>query len=259
MEILDYYVKSAPSNQNALDIFKGEWTSSLPGSFSSLQVGQLPLFEDPRIAWAVEQLGGVQGKNVLELGPLEAGHTYMLEQFGASSVTAIESNTRAYLKCLIIKEVLGLKRSQFLCGDCVEYLRLAPRKFDICIASGVLYHMVDPAELISLIAQVSNGIYLWTHYYDSEMFRLNPSLIQKFSGVKPADIGGFQHTLYRQEYKTALNYSGFCGGSNPFSHWMSRADILSCLRYFGFSDIKINFEDPNNPNGYCFALVATKR
>ena len=89
MEIPDYYVKSAPSVQNTLDIFPGEWASKLPGDLSLLNAGQSGLFEDARITWAVEQLGGVTGQTILELGPLEAGHTYMLEKLGAASITAV--------------------------------------------------------------------------------------------------------------------------------------------------------------------------
>ena len=108
--ILDAYVKSAPSAQNALDIFKGEWASVLPPPYNHLQAGGIPLFQDQRAAWALEQLGGCQGQRVLELGPLEGAHSYILQQHGAASVTAIEANTRAYLKCLIVKELLGLDR-----------------------------------------------------------------------------------------------------------------------------------------------------
>src|SRR6058998_2055014 len=98
MSILDYYVKSIPSEQNALDIFKGEWSSSLPPEKGLQTGGVAALFQDGRVKWAVEQFGGVEGQTILELGPLEGAHTYMLEKMGAASVTAIEANTRAYLK-----------------------------------------------------------------------------------------------------------------------------------------------------------------
>lgn len=81
MEVLDNYIKSAPNSQNALDIFKGEWASMFPGSVS-LAAGTVPLFEDNRVAWAIEKFNGVQSKHILEFGPLEAGHTYMLEKHG---------------------------------------------------------------------------------------------------------------------------------------------------------------------------------
>lgn len=261
MNILDSCVKVGPTPQNALDIFKGEWASSLPGSLSVLQAGKGRLFEDSRISWCVEQvgLGGtIRGKKILELGPLEAGHTYMMEALGADSITAIESNTRSYLKCLIIKELLGLKQSQFLCGDFVEYLKTSPGKFDICLANGVLYHMVNPAELIFLISNVSDIVFMWTHYYSPEMLQTRPYLSDHFSSGVSAEYQGFKHTLYRQEYKQALVNPGFCGGNNFFSNWMNKEDICLCLQYFGFRDIAIGFEAPDHPNGSSFCVVAKK-
>lgn len=166
---LDNYVASMPSPQNALDIFKGEWASKLPEPLSGLSAGPLPLFEDPRIEWINTQLDNIEGMTVLELGPLEAGHTYMLERFGATKIVAIEANTRAYLKCLLIKELLELKRVSFLCGDFIDYLRANQKRFDICVASGVLYHMLNPVELIALAAKVSDRLFLWTHYYDQKI------------------------------------------------------------------------------------------
>jgi hypothetical protein len=52
-----------------------------------------PLFEDPQTSWAIERIGGVQGKTVLELGPLEGWHSCILENAGVRSVVAIEGNT----------------------------------------------------------------------------------------------------------------------------------------------------------------------
>lgn len=120
--ILDEYVMSEPSDQNALDIFQGEWSSKLPSQAGELRAGQISLFEDGRILWAEKKVGGFEGCKIIELGPLEAGHTYMLEKRAANSILAIEANTRAYLKCLIVKEILNLERSRFLPGDFVKYL-----------------------------------------------------------------------------------------------------------------------------------------
>ena len=88
------------------------------------------LFEDERIAWFIEELGGVQNQSVLELGPLEAGHTYMLARAGAASVLGIEANPHAYLKCLIIREIMELRQARFLCGDFIKYLQTTEEKFD---------------------------------------------------------------------------------------------------------------------------------
>jgi hypothetical protein len=44
----------------------------------------------------------------------------------------------------------------FSSGDFVSYLKTAEASFDICLASGVLYHTINPAELIYLISR-KNG------------------------------------------------------------------------------------------------------
>lgn len=256
--ILDEYVRSAPSAQNALDIFKDEWASKFPAPLAELQAGAAGLFEDPRIAWGIAELGGVADRSVLELGPLEGGHSYMLEQAGAASVIAIEANTRAYLKCLVSKELLQLKRVQFLCGDFMEYLRANRTRFDLCVASGVLYHMRNPIELIARIAGTADRLVLWTHYYDEAIIARQPHIARRFADPTAAEHEGFRHTLHRFHYAEALAVQSFCGGTEEYSSWLSRDDILTGLEHFGFGDIHINYEQPDHPNGPCFTLVATR-
>lgn len=259
--VLDLYVASAPSPQNALDIFKGEWSSALSEPFSHLSAGSSQLFDDARIHWLAGEIGGFTNKSVLELGPLEGGHTCMAEKLGASSIVAIESNTRAFLKSLIIKELYELKRARFLCGDFIEFLRQdeAP-SFQVCLASGVLYHMQNPVELIALLTRrCLEHLFLWTHYYDPAVIAATPSLSPKFNSATQSEYAGFQHTLYRQEYQAALAWSGFCGGSAPISAWMTRDDIFRCLEYFGFEVQGINFDQPDHQNGPSLALIAKRR
>jgi hypothetical protein len=253
--ILDDYVKTAPSAQNAVDIFKGEWSCLLP---PPLVGGTVPVFDDVRIEWAAQQFAGFVGKRVLELGPLEAGHTYMIEQRGAAEIVAIEANTRAFLKCLIVKEILGLQRARFLCGDFVEYLRPKQEKFDICIASGVLYHQQNPVELLELLSQTTDRLFLWTHYYDRIIISSNPHLHAKFPGATETSVAGYRHQLYRQEYQTALNWQGYCGGAAEHSHWLEKEAIIGALRHFGFTDIRLALDHQNHPHGPSFALAALR-
>lgn len=256
--ISDRYVASAPSFQNALDIFKGEWWSQLPQQFSQLHAGQIPVFEDPRIHWALSELGGVTGQNALELGPLEGGHTYMLERAGFASILAIEANPRAYLKCLIVKEIVELKKTRFLCGDFVEYLRASPARFDVVFASGVLYHLTDPAELIALMSRTTRRLFLWTHYYDPDIISRHPKLLTKFKPAEKIEYAGFEHHVFRFDYRSSSRLARFCGGSRPYAHWMLRKEIIACLERFGFTEIRTGFEEPDHPNGPAFALVAVR-
>ncbi|WP_204313559.1 hypothetical protein, partial [Klebsiella michiganensis] len=66
-----------------------------------VHAGEIRLYDDARIAWLVSSVGGLQGLDVLELGPLEASHTAMLLAAGAKSVLAIEANQLAFLRCLV--------------------------------------------------------------------------------------------------------------------------------------------------------------
>jgi ubiquinone/menaquinone biosynthesis C-methylase UbiE len=252
------YVVKFPSYQNAINLFENEWASSLPAPFNTLKAGDSPLFEDDRIKWAISQLGGIQGKTVLELGPLEGGHAYMLQNHGAASIVSIEANPRAFLKCLIIKQMLKLDRVEFLCGDFMEYLKVTDRGFDLCLASGVLYHMPSPVELISLIARSFSQMVLWTHYYDPEICMGSAILKTRFSKNTTTTFQGFEHTLHHYSYGSARTWNKFCGGPEAITRWLSREDILNACRHFGFTDIQIDHEKRDNLNGPSFTLVAKK-
>lgn len=260
MNILDQYVIAAPSAQNALDIMAGSWVSKLPEPLTDLQSGTIPLFEDARVAWADEQLGKFKGRTVLELGSLEGAHTYQMDRLGAVAILAIESNTSAYLRSLIVKELLDIKRARFACGDFVAYMRNNQKTFDVCFASGVLYHMRNPAELIALIARTTDRVFIWAHYYDYAIISRRPDFRSRFPDIppQPSEHQGFKHTLYRQQYQSEIDWPGFSGGNAPYSQWMTRDDILACLRYFGFDDLRISFDDPDHFGGPSFAIAAIR-
>ncbi|MBV9611166.1 MAG: class I SAM-dependent methyltransferase [Acidobacteriaceae bacterium] len=252
------YITSAPSPQNGLDIFKGEWWSRLPEPLATSKAGHLDIFEDPRISWALSQAGSIRDQTVLELGPLEGAHTYIFERAGAASIVAIEATPRAYLKCLIVKELLGLTRAHFLCGDFVEYLRGGPQAVDFACASGVLYHMVQPVELIALLSTVAPRLFLWTHYYDTGIASANRTLRRRFTRELENEHLGFRHRLFRYEYWGSFGVRRFCGGSRPYAHWMTRDDILACLKYFGFDSIQTSYENLEHPDGPSFAVLARR-
>ena len=150
----DYDVRH-PSDQNMLDIFAGEWSSRLPDKYGlTTQPGPSALFNDDRILWCEKVFESLQGFNILELGPLEAGHSYMFQNMDANKVTAIEANKRALLKCLVIKELLQLDRVEFKLGDFNSYLKDSDTQYDLICASGVMYHLSDPLTFIEQIAMI---------------------------------------------------------------------------------------------------------
>lgn len=255
---VEQFATGAPSPQKVLDIFKGEWSSVLPAPYCDCEAGRTPLFGDPRLKWGVERLGGVTDCRVVELGPLEGGHTWMLEQLGAAEITAIEASERAYLKCLTVKELTGLRRARFLYGDSVAYLRDTDERFDVGIASGILYHMTNPVELLALLAARCDRLYLWTHYYDEAALLKVHKVRARFAGATQATYDGFTYTQYRFRYQATRFRLGFSGGTAPHSQWLTRDTILAACRHLGFTHVETAFDEPNHPYGPCCAFVARR-
>jgi hypothetical protein len=139
-------------------------------------------------------------------------------------------------------------------------MRSTTDQFDICFASGVLYHMRRPAEMIGHAARISDRLFIWTHYFDEQLLTTRPDLAVRHPARGSASYAGFEHTLHRQEYQVSLGWQGFCGGNAPFSYWMSRDDILRCLRHFGFDKIETSFEASasEHAGGPSFAIAAVR-
>ena len=94
----------------------------VPGPAVARAAGSAPLFEIEHVTWGVEVLGGVQGQRVVELGPLEGGHTYLLDRMGAAEVVAVEANTRGLSEVPDQQGAAGDPSARFLCGDALRYL-----------------------------------------------------------------------------------------------------------------------------------------
>jgi SAM-dependent methyltransferase len=255
----DVCIFSAPRAQFAIDLVEG-WTSRFPASVG-VEAGEVPLFDDPRSKWAISMIkggasSGVQGMRILELGPLEGAHTYMLEQAGAESITAIEANKRLFLKCLITKEIVGLSKSRFLLGDFMPWLEAEPGHFDLVWCTGVLYHMPEPLKLLHAIARTTDRIHIWTHYVDDQ--KLDAAWASPIVATDEREFMGRTITHYRRSYHSATSNKTYCGGVYNEACWLSKESILEQLKIEGFYNVDINFDIADNPNGPCFALVAQR-
>lgn len=253
------YCNSYPCYQNAIDIFKNEWSSKFPEDLEVESLGKAELFEDHRITWAQNNGVKFKGKRILELGPLEAAHTWMMEKLGAREILAIEAHERAYLKCLISKEITQMKVARFLLGNFEKYLELNETQFDICVASGVLYHSNNPTELLGNICKSCDKILLWTHYYDETIIgNQSPALFNRFKEDKLIEYKGSLIKLHNFQYLTEATSHSFCGGLNSGSMWLERAGIETILKLNGFKISAQGFDHPHHPNGPSVALIAER-
>jgi hypothetical protein len=252
----DKFESRAPSAQNCIDAVPG-WNTRFPDEYGVV-AGNLVHFPDERVLWAIARYGSVANANVLEIGPMEGAHTFLLQHHGAH-VTAVEANKRAFLKCLITKEIVGMPRARFLLGDCVQYLEQNKVHYDLVVACGVLYHMVNPLRFLEAVAARTDTLYLWTHYIDEDTATVGSAEAKNLSTIREAhDFHGTRMTLYRMGYNEAHLLDHFCGGIYNEPRWMSRASIIEALRVLGFSELEIAHEGRPYPTQPCFSIFARK-
>ena len=242
------YIETAPSVQNVLDIFKGQWSCKIP--IENTESGSGDFFKDDKRIPMWNSAYPVNNKTILELGPLEGAHTYQLENLGASSITSIEASRTNYLKCLIVRNLLKLN-VDLLHGDFREYLKTCDKKYDIILASGVLYHMTEPAQLLKDIARVTDNLFLSTQYYSEDRHD-----IYKFE-PKPIKIDG-KYKGYKHYYVNMDDDDLVLGGTRNYSVWMKKEDILNVLEDVGFSKVVLLEDRIDDPLGNLLTLYAGK-
>jgi SAM-dependent methyltransferase len=242
-KIIVRYCSEAPSAQTALDIFKGAWKSALPPDLG-LETGDKQGFHnDARVHWVASLLpNGFQGMSILELGPFEGYDSRLFEQLGAASVLAVEGNNINFLKCLVLKDSLGLN-ARFLHGDFLKYLQSSEQTFDIVWASGVLYHSEDPLELLVEIGRRTNRVFLWTHYFADSLLSTNHNreFIER-NNLEQMRFGEPYTLHYRayphEQFKVGLPLY-YEGGQQTFSFWLERRDIDRMLAAMGFQSVNV--------------------
>ncbi len=252
----DAFVSAGPSAQQTVDIFAGDWASRLP--IDGVTSGTVELFDDPRMRWLLERLGDIGGFDALELGPLEGGHTAALLDGGATSVTAVEANKSAFLRCLVVKDLLGLDRARFLLGDFDKFLRAADRRYDLLLASGVLYHMVDPLQTLLDMMKLSDRIFIWSHFVDRAAMPPGDRRWRPMTGeVTQRTLDGETLTYHVRSYRGTEQKSEFCGGIMSRAIWMDKDEVLALLQRRGFR-VETTLDTPAAPAGPHVCILARR-
>jgi len=236
---------SDDERENAFQIYDN-WVTSF--HFDGREYGApKPLVTDhsPEIAQLNEAFP-LKGARVLELGPLEGGRTKQMANLGASLIVGVESNPEAFSKCCLVKSVFGLDSARFVFGDFNAFMEKdGPRKtpqYDICVASGVLYHMEDPLHAIDLMAASAPAVYVWT-CVASERAPTGEWIDLK-------DREGRIYRGRRNYYRTTEHL----GGIHPSAVWLSEEDCLRAFQDRGCEIQRLGGEE--HPNGRVIAFIA---
>ena len=167
------------------------------------------------------------------------------------------------LRCLIVKSHFDLK-GKFILGDfSQEGSDLG--KFDLVVASGVLYLMVEPVRFLEKFAQLSDGLFLWTHYFDYDFSQWHPHLLSHLSkgkwNYKDPDLfhyKGLDIKVIKQEYGETLGWSGFRGGPEDYSYWIEKQGLMLLYSQLGYQNVEAAFDDIGHQNGPSVCTFATK-
>lgn len=125
------------------------------------------------------------------------------------------------------------------------------------VASGVLYHMLDPVGLLQGISRVTDRALIWTHYFDEEPCSRD-ELRRRFGPPEHAVADGVTVEVRPYRYLESLEWSGFCGGAHPDARWLTRESLLRLLGAHGWTDVQVGFDRPDHPGGPTLAVVVQR-
>jgi protein-L-isoaspartate O-methyltransferase len=194
--------------------------------------------KDPRVPQFAECFPSAS--QVLELGSLEGGHTFMLARLAnVERVVAVEGRKANIEKARFLQTLFGITNVQFVQANIERFKLSQLGSFDAIFCSGVLYHLPQPWRLIEQMSQISANLFIWTHY----------ALEQEAKKVKR----GYAGKLYRE-----AGVSDPLSGLSAKSFWPTLDSLRTMLSRSGYGTIQILQNHVDHPHGPSVTLTATR-
>lgn len=210
----------------------------LGGGFETASVG-VDAMDDVRTDLVVDACGGsLDGLTVVDLGCLEGGFTLALAARGAAYAVGIEAREISVARSRLAAGLLGATNVEFVQADIKD--ELARRDaFDVVFAAGILYHVADPAALLSTIRASCRRVAL----VDTHV--AHPS--QPTHGCSDLVERTFGGSTYRgrmfPEYDAAATASEksellWAAWSDVDSFWPLEEDLVAMMEAAGFDSVQ---------------------
>ncbi len=194
---------------------------------------------DVRTEIVLEACGGsLDGRTVVDLGCLEGGFTLAFAERGAQHALGIEARELSVQRCELARSFLGLDNAEFVIADLKTEL---PRRdpFDIVFATGILYHVADPAEMLrSMRAACTHLALIDTHVADPERATHGCSpMTERMSGGVSSP--GRMFPEYAPDVsdgeKEGLVWAAY---SDVDAFWPTEAALVDMIRTAGFARVE---------------------
>ena len=111
---------------------------------------------------------------------------------------------------------------KFVLGDFCKFLEKPSEFFDFIIASGVLYHLKNPIQILELILSQTKHVLIWTHYYDELLIDSNEDQKRKIIPQDDFEYSGKKYSTVSYSYNESKEWDGFCGGMNDSATWYEK-------------------------------------
>ena len=195
--------------------------------------------DDIRTQLVVDACGGsLDGRAVVDLGCLEGGFTLAFAQGGAASALGIEARELSVQRCELAKSLLGVENARFVVADIKdELVRHDP--FDVVFATGILYHVADPAGFLRTMRSACGHVAL----VDTHIARIDEAT-HDCSPIVSKDVHG---STYRgrmfPEYpadvsddaKEAMAWAAY---SDADAFWPLEDDLVQMMHDAGFARVE---------------------
>lgn len=235
----DRFVTALPTDSTAFALQAGAWKFDYDkldrdGIIKNARMDGRPRF-------CADTFSDFKNFKIIELGPSNGYNTLGIELEGAHDIVSIEANTSAFLRCLILKNAMGL-RAKFLLGDFLKYLNQPGMSADLIYASGVLYHLHDPVEFLMRCGQVAPHLFLWSFYYDAEKVQAHPHERERFAADvnERRSAGDATFTYHRRFYQAELAADPkYQGGLEDYANWLDLLELRKAIGLAGYEIIKV--------------------
>lgn len=123
---------------------------------------------DLRTETVVAHAGGsIDGLTIIDLGCLEGAFAIEFAKRGAARVVGVEARALNARRSEVASSLLGLKNVSIREGEVSQVLKSSQDEYDVVFASGILYHLAEPAAFLVRARRACHGFALIdTHVAD---------------------------------------------------------------------------------------------